>query len=126
MGAIPKGNVLDFDVRILDAGQTPRAASGTYAELQDEGEADDAVQVGVDDITIGDESANMSVYPAVATDVINFTDVEKAWIYNMAGQMVKYVAAPQGAVSVTDLAAGVYVVKMQNGQVVRSAKIVKK
>ena len=44
----------------------------------------------------------------------------------MAGQMVKYVAAPQGAVSVTDLAAGVYVVKMQNGQVVRSAKIVKK
>ncbi len=126
VGAIPKGNVLDFDVRILDAGQTPRAASGTYAELQDEGEADDAVQVGVDDITIGDESANMSVYPAVATDVINFTDVEKAWIYNMAGQMVKYVAAPQGAVSVTDLAAGVYVVKMQNGQVVRSDKIVKK
>ena len=62
----------------------------------------------------------------MATDVINFTDVEKAWIYNMAGQMVKYVAAPQGAVSVTDLAAGVYVVKMQNGQVVRSAKIVKK
>ncbi len=40
--------------------------------------------------------------------------------------MVKYVAAPQGAVSVADLASGVYVVKMQNGNVMRSAKIIKK
>ncbi len=126
VGAIPKGNALDFDVEILDKGQEPRAAAGLYTDLQDEGEADDAVEVGVEDITFGDESANMSVYPAVTTDVINFTSVEKAWLYNVAGQMVKYVAAPQGAVSVADLASGVYVVKMQNGNVMRSAKIIKK
>jgi len=127
-GGTAKGHSLDFEVKILDKGQTTRPVEATYVDLQDKGEAEDLTEeiVGIDDITLPDNTANMSVYPAVTSDVLNFTDVEKAWIYNTAGQMVKYVAAPQGAVSVAGLASGMYIVKMQNGQLVRSAKIVKK
>ena len=55
-----------------------------------------------------------------------FTNVDKAWFYDANGRFVKFVADASTPASVADLTAGVYVVKMQNGQVIRSAKVVVK
>jgi hypothetical protein len=58
--------------------------------------------------------------------VVNFTDVEKAWIYGVNGQMIKFIGDATVPATVSELPAGVYVVKMQNGQIIRSGKLIKK
>lgn len=125
-GGTAKGHTLDFPVEILDKGQTTRPVAKSYYDDQDAGVADDPISSGVDEIVIPDNGANMQVYPTVTSDVLNFVDVEKAWIYNLNGQMVKFVPNAAEAASVSALANGMYVVKMQNGQVIRSQKIIKK
>ncbi len=125
-GGTAKGHSLDFPVQIIDKGQTTRPVTETYYSLQDEGVADNPLNSGINDIVLPDTGANMQVYPTVTSDVLNFVDVEKAWIYSINGQMVKYVSNAADATSVAGLANGMYIVKMQNGQVVRSQKIIKK
>lgn len=54
------------------------------------------------------------------------TLVDKAWIYTVDGQLVKYVNNNPESVNVSDLSSAMYVVKMQKGNVVRSQKMFKK
>ena len=56
--------------------------------------------------------------------MINFQNVDNAWIYNVNGGIVKYLTNPS-SVSIADLANGVYIVRMQNNNVIRSGKFIK-
>ena len=122
-GGTAKGFSIDFPVEI--SGTNPqRERPKTYADYRDQGEADEAEGVGgVKDAVIKGQGA-MSVN--VANGIATFKGAEKAWIYTTTGQFVQYVDNATAPVSVEGLANGIYVVKMQNGQFVRSEKFVKK
>ena len=122
-GGTAKGFSIDFPVEI--SGTNPqRERPKTYADYRDQGEAEEAEGVsGVKDAVIKNQGA-MSV--SVADGIATFKGAEKAWIYTTTGQFVQYVNDATAPVSVEGLANGLYVVKMQNGQFVRSAKFIKK
>ncbi len=115
-GLHAKGFSMDFGAEIQ--GSNPgRVASDT----RDQGEADEPEGLGNDTSTSVEEVAG-EVSAAVAGEgVINLSNVEKAWVYTADGKLVKFV---NGNPTQVDAAAGVYLVKMQNGNVIRSAKIV--
>jgi hypothetical protein len=123
-GGFNKGYALDIPVKIQ--GTNPgRGIQETYLDHRDAGEAEEVNTSGVNDITFDNNDANVAVTNN-GDNTISFTNVEKAWIYTTAGQLVKYVGNADGNVSIADLANGIYIVKMQNGQVIRSAKLIKK
>mgnify|MGYP003321403651 CR=1 FL=1 len=69
-------------------------------------------------------SGAAAVSAAVAGEgVINLTNAEKAWVYTADGKLVKFV---KGNPTTVEASAGVYLVKMQNGNIIRSAKVVVK
>ncbi len=127
-GATNKGFSIDFPVEISGS-NTPREPEASYKEFLDKGEADepDGLKkeepvepgVGIDEV----ESAVSSMY--LSDDVIYFNNVEKAWIYTAEGRFIKFVNPAPETLNVSDLTPGVYVVKMQNGKVVRGQKMVK-
>lgn len=124
-GGTVKGYSIDFPVEIV--GSNPgRSAAETYKDLRDEGEADEPDNMegtqGIDNI--GADSEISSVY--VEDDMIYFVNVDKAWFYDMSGRCVKFVADGSVAVNAAEMAKGVYVVKMQNGQIIRGEKVVVK
>lgn len=124
-GGFNKGYALDIPVKIIGT-NTPRKPAPSYLDYRDAGDPD-ASTSGVEEVVINNaNTSNMSFYPAVTSDNVNFVNVEKAWIYNTNGQMVKHVANADATVNVSNLASGVYVVRMQNGQIVRSGKLIKK
>lgn len=127
VGGTWKGHSLDFPVEIT--GTNPeREAAKTYKDYRDAGEPDepDFIHEDLSGIEgIGGDKATFSGVQLVG-DMAYFTNTDKAWFYNVDGRCVKFVANAAEAASVSELAAGVYVVKMQNGQIIRSAKVVKK
>ena len=60
-----------------------------------------------------------------AENVIFFQDVERAWIYTTTGQLVKYVIGNPESLNVAELTSGVYIVKMEYNNVIRSQKLLK-
>ena len=52
-------------------------------------------------------------------------DVEKAWIYTTTGQLIKYVTGNPESLNVAELTSGVYIVKMEYNNVIRSQKLLK-
>ena len=59
-----------------------------------------------------------------ADGVLQFTNVQQAWVYGADG---KFVLGSNGeSINTQDLVPGVYLVKMQNKGVIRSAKFVVK
>lgn len=113
-----KGFSMDFSVEIVGENE-PRPLP---VDTHDQGEADepegDLFPLGVDKVN----SEVSSFY--VANNMINFVNVDKAWIYNMNGGIVKYLTNPD-KYSVADFANGAYIVRMQYGKVIRSGKFVK-
>ncbi len=86
------------------------------------------IPVKVEDPTAIDETKAGSVssfYPTVANDAIHFNNVEKAWLYTIDGQFIQFIDNNPESANVSDLAPGLYVVKMQNGQIIRSQKLIK-
>ena len=130
-GATNKGFSIDFPVEISGT-NTPRVPAVSYTAYRDAGIADEPEGLyvsGIEDVVNGNGSGVSSVsslYPTVATDVIYFNNVDKAWIYTVDGQLVKYVNNNPESVNVSDLSSAMYVVKMQKGNVVRSQKMFKK
>lgn len=121
IGGTWKGYSLDFPVEIT-GDNAGREAEKTYKDYRDKGEAEDPLSTAIDAITI---EGGVSPEATMVDNVLYFNNVEKAWIYNVNGQMVKFVNGAESA-SVASLSNGVYIVKMQNGRIVRSQKIVKK
>ena len=130
-GGTNKGFSIDFPVEV--SGTNPgREPASSYADFRDQGIADEPDLSSVSGIeeVVNDENGGLStvssMYPTVTSDMIYFNNVEKAWIYTAEGQFVKFLNDNPESANVSDLSAGIYVVKMQNGQIVRSQKMIKK
>ena len=121
-GGTVKGYSIDFPVEIT--GTNPGREPGeTYRDRRDQGEAEEPEgTAGIGEIGVDTEFSSVTVVDNVAY----FTNTEKAWFYNVDGRCVKFVADASVAANVADLTSGVYVVKMQNGQIIRNAKVVVK
>ena len=79
---------------------------------------------GIEDIT-----AETTVYPNPATDVINITtsnNVQRVEIFNMQGQLVKAETGDVNYISVKNLANGVYTLKLTTDNGTSVHKIIKK
>lgn len=129
-GATQKGFSIDFPVEVSGSNPGREPAVG-YADFRDTGVADEPEMnevSGIENVVNenGGLSAVSSMYPTVTSDMIYFNNVEKAWIYTTDGQLVKFLNNNPESANVSDLSSAVYVVKMQNGQVVRSQKMFKK
>ena len=114
-----KGFSMDFGVEIT--GDNPGRGAGV--DIHDQGEADEPEMLGgtVDAIN----SASQGVSKVEAADgKFNFQNVEKAWVYDASGVLVKYLVNPT-SFDAQQLTSGVYLVKMQNGNIIRSQKLVK-
>ena len=119
-GYTSKGFTIDFDVEIT--GDNPGRGAG--ADIHDQGVADEPemLQGGTVDAI---NSASQGVSKVEAADgKFNFQNVEKAWVYDASGVLVKYLVNPT-SFDAQQLASGVYLVKMQNGNIIRSQKLVK-
>ena len=119
-GYTSKGFTIDFDVEIT--GDNP--GRGTTVDIHDQGVADEPemLQGGTVDAI---NSANQGVSKVEAADgKFNFQNVEKAWVYDASGVLVKYLVNPT-SFDAQALTSGVYLVKMQNGNIIRSQKLVK-
>ena len=115
-GLHAKGFSMDFGAKIV--GNNPGRAA---ADTRDQGAAEEPE--GISDET-GVENVEAAVSAAVAGEgVINLTNAEKAWVYTADGKLVKFV---KGNPTTVEASAGVYLVKMQNGNIIRSAKVVVK
>lgn len=118
-GLHAKGFSIDFGVEISGDNE-PRPAP---ADTHDQGIAEEPE--GLDQTPEGINNVNSEVSSFyVADNVINFINVDKAWIYSVDGGLVKYLTNPD-KYSVADFANGAYIVRMQYGKVIRSGKFVK-
>ena len=124
-GGTVKGYSIDFPVEIV--GTNPdRGPAETYKDRRDEGEPDQPenkegnIYDSIESVDAATDYATVNVVDGVAY----FTNTEKAWFYDATGRFVKYVDGAE-SVNVSDLN-GVYVVKLLNKQVIRSAKVVVK
>jgi hypothetical protein len=118
VGYHAKGFTIDFSVEIQ--GTNP---GRVVVDNRDQGEAEEPVGVhDGDDTNVENIVSEVSVAEG-AEGAILFNNVEKAWVYTADGKFVKYTNNNPAAVAVE---AGVYLVKMQNGNVMRSAKVLVK
>ena len=117
VGYHAKGFTIDFSVEIQ--GTNP---GRTVVDNRDQGEADEPENVREEDTNVENVASEVSVAEG-AEGAILFNNVEKAWVYTADGKFVKYANNNPAAVAVE---AGVYLVKMQNGNVMRSAKVLVK
>ena len=106
---------MDFGAKIV--GNNPGRAA---ADTRDQGEADEPenldAETSVEEV-IGEVSSAEGVDGAIA-----IKNAQKAWIYTVDGKLVEFVKNPAQVAA----AEGVYLVKMQNGNIIRSAKIIVK
>ena len=115
-----KGFSMDFGVEI----------TGTNPERQgpvdnhDQGVADEPEELGGNITGICTAKGCISKVE-MADGALNFQNVDKAWVYDANGAFVQYLVAPT-ALRTNALAKGVYLVKMQQGSVIRSQKVVVK
>lgn len=116
-GLHAKGFSMDFGARI--EGSNPGRVA---VDTRDQGEAElpEGYGVGTNINDVEDSEISSVV---VDGDVIRFNNTEKAWIYTADGRLVEFVSNPS-QVSAAQYAAGVYLVKMQYNNVIRSAKVV--
>lgn len=121
-GLTAKGFTIDFDVEI----QGKKDGQRQYVDTQhDQGVAEQPEGLnettGVDNTVFAGGVSNVTVN---GNDIL-FTNVEKAWIYTVDGKMVQYLTNPT-SLSRNELQEGVYLVKMQNKNVIRTEKLVVK
>ena len=116
-GTTAKGFSIDFAVEI--EGNNP---GRTTVDTRDQGEAEEP-----EDIRNAPSSNVENIESEISTaegieGAIEFAGVEKAWIYTTDGKLVKFVNNP----TTITVEAGIYLVKMQNGNVFRSNKVLVK
>ena len=114
-GLHAKGFSMDFGAKIV--GNNPGRAA---VDTRDQGAADEPEGVGANtsvEEVIGEVSSAEGVDGAIV-----IKNAEKAWIYTVDGKLVEFVKNPAQVAA----KAGVYLVKMQNGNIIRSAKVIVK
>ncbi len=116
-GLLAKGFSIDFTVEIT--GETD--GQRTFTDLHDQGEADEPE--GLDATGINDNQATKGVSHATVNDgQVGLNNVDKAWFYTIDGQFVRFVANAKNNATIR-LRPGVYIVKMQNGNIIRTQKL---
>ena len=116
VGYHAKGFTIDFGVEIQ--GTNP---GRVVVDNRDKGEADEPENVDVEITTVENVEGVVSTAEGVEGAIV-FNNTEKAWIYTVDGKFVNFVKNPATVAA----EAGVYVVKMQNGNVIRNAKVLVK
>lgn len=112
VGYHAKGFTIDFGVEI--EGTNP---GRVVVDTRDQGEAEEPESLDAE-TSVEQVAGEISTAEGVdGTIVINNAD--KAWIYTADGKLVEFVKNPAQVA----VAEGVYLVKMQNGNVIRSAKV---
>ena len=125
IGGTWKGYSIDFPV-VITGSNPERQPSNTYKDTVDQGDPETPEYVENGNSAIDEIGGDATIAGVEIVDgIAYFTNTDKAWFYDMNGRCVKFING-ETTVSVADLAAGVYVVKLQNGQVVRSVKVVVK
>ena len=89
-------------------------------DTRDQGVADEPENVN-GNTSVKDVAGNISAAEAVE-GAIEIANADMAWIYTADGKLVEFVQNP----STVAVPAGVYLVKMQLGNVIRSAKVLVK
>lgn len=118
-GLHAKGFSMDFGAEIK--GNNPGRVA---ADTRDKGEADEPVCLngGTETTDVENVAGEVSVAEG-AEGAIIFNNVDKAWIYTADGKFVKFANNRPASVVAEP---GIYLVKMQNGNVIRSAKVLVK
>lgn len=115
-GLTNKGFTIDFDVDIN--GLNPGRAA---VDTRDEGVAEEPElldgNTSIENVAGGEVSVAEGVEGAIAIN-----NADKAWIYTVDGKLVKFIVDPKEIV----VEPGVYLVKMQNGNIIRNAKVLVK
>lgn len=119
VGLTAKGFSIDFAVEIQGDESKGRPKQ---VDLHDQGEADapEAQATGIAHTTVAKASTAV-----VGKNEISLTNVEKAWIYDVQGRFVKFVSNNPKQISTSELTPGVYILKMQQQNVIRSVKFIK-
>ena len=114
-GLTNKGFTIDFGVKIT--GNNPGRAA---VDTRDQGPADEPEHINstdVEEVVAGDISTAEAIEGGIEIE-----NADKAWIYTVDGKLVEFVKNPAQVA----VAEGVYLVKMQKGNVIRSAKVLVK
>ena len=114
-GLTNKGFTIDFGVKIT--GNNPGRAA---VDTRDQGVADEPESVG-EATSVENVAGEISVAEGVE-GAIEIANADVAWIYTADGKLVEFVQNPATVAA----EAGVYIVKMQLGNVIRSAKVLVK
>ena len=114
-GLTNKGFTIDFGVKIT--GNNPGRAA---VDTRDTGAADEPELLG-GNTSVENVAGEVSVAEGVE-GAIEIANADVAWIYTADGKLVEFVQNP----STVAAEAGVYIVKMQFGNVIRNAKVLVK
>ena len=114
-GLTNKGFTIDFGVKIT--GNNPGRAA---VDTRDTGAADEPESVG-EATSVENVAGEISTAEGVE-GAIEIANADMAWIYTADGKLVEFVKNPTTVAA----EAGVYIVKMQLGNVIRNAKVLVK
>ncbi|MFC2437581.1 MAG: GEVED domain-containing protein [Prevotella melaninogenica] len=117
-GKFNKGFAIDFKVTITGS----NAARGAKADTHDKGVADEPELLEGGSTNIISANVGGASQLTVVGGKVVFENVEHAWVFSTDGQTVKSLVNPK-SFNTNELPAGVYLVKMQNNNVIRTQKI---
>ena len=117
-GKFNKGFAIDFKVTITGS----NAARGAKADTHDKGVADEPELLEGGSTNIASANVGGASQLTVVGGKVVFENVERAWVFSTDGQTVKSLVNPK-SFNTNELPAGVYLVKMQNNNVIRTQKI---
>ena len=117
-GKFNKGFAIDFKVTITGS----NAARGAKADTHDKGVADEPELLEGGSTNIISANVGGASLLTVVSGKVVFENVERAWVFSTDGQTVKSLVNPK-SFNTNELPAGVYLVKMQNNNVIRTQKI---
>ncbi len=118
-GLTHKGFTFDFTITVT--GDNPVTPS---RDIRDKGEADEPEKLNTSMNQVVVPGSVSRFYPNPAKSTIYFENTEKVMIYTINGSLV-YSGNANGPVNVSTFEKGVYVVKMQSGNVIRNQKMIK-
>ena len=115
-GLTNKGFTIDFGVKIT--GNKPGRAA---VDTRDQGVADEPENLTGEETSVENVAGEISTAEGVE-GAIEIANADVAWVYTAEGKLVEFVQNP----AQVNVPAGVYLVKMQLGNVIRSAKVLVK
>ncbi|MBQ3244381.1 MAG: endo-beta-N-acetylglucosaminidase [Bacteroidaceae bacterium] len=115
VGYHAKGFTIDFGVEI--EGTNP---GRVVVDTRDQGEAEEPESLDAE-TSVEQVAGEISTAEGIDGAIV-INNADKAWIYTVDGKLVEFVKNPAQVA----VAEGVYLVKMQNGNIIRSAKVVVK